>query len=324
MRANNFHDTEYLSYYYTKIRHEDPWNERVRHTREVKVGEDSDGNPIYETEVYYTTEYHRDKWLIYSNKGGLFDEKSISREEYNSLRKLWNTPMRFIDMHRDYYTIDGDAQEYDFCGHWDHLRGFTEESSYENRIKGSHSILKEREISKEEATELGLKEYSLNPIIGIAPTKAEKQKIEYLNCFYGRKKQIHIFILCFYNKGAGIVEDQKAYWQGGNKNELVICIGLKPNTRQIQWAESFSWQDDITLDARIKSWLIEQKTLNIENLGNYIERNLRHWKRKEFKDYEYIQSYLTHTQNMIILWTMIILSIVLGILQIKFIYEYTR
>lgn len=316
MRSNNFSDIEYVSYYYTKIRHEDPWNEEVRHTRKVKVGEDENGNPIYKEEVYYTIEYHRDKWYKYSSDGGFFDSKSISEKEFNELRNLWNTPMRFVDMHRNYYTIDGDAQEYDYCGHWEHLRGYTKEHSYENRISGSESILKYKDISKEEAKELGLKEYCCSHILGISTTKDEKQKIEYLNCFYGKTKQIHLFILCFPSTaGVGIAEDQRAYWQGGNKNELVICIGLKPGTRKVDWVECFSWQDETTLDHKIKSYLIEKGTLNLVDLGDYIENNLGDWHRKEFKDYEYIQSYLTHGQNMAILWTIIILTIILGIGQ---------
>ena len=307
MRDGNFRDTEYRSYYYTKIRHEDDWNEEVKRTRQVKVGEDKNGNPIYKEEVYWETVYHPDEWYKISNSGGLFDKKSINREEYEDFRRLWNTEMRFIDMHRNYYTIDGDAQEYDFCGHWEHLRGYTEEASYENRVAGSNSVLKFKDISKEEAKELGLFDYSPSSTFGY---HIGKQKIDYLNMYYGKPRQIHIKVLAFpYTKGVQIVEDQKAYWQGGNKNELVVCIGID-RAKNIKWADCFSWQDNPELDVRCKTWLLQgNKKLNLIELGNWLEGNLVLWKRKEFKDFSYISSFLTGEQNIAILVTIIILSI---------------
>lgn len=293
-------DTEYRSYYYTKIRHEDPWNERVRHTREVKVGEDKHGNPIYETEVYYTTEYHDDAYYKFSNEES---KTHISESEFYELKNLWNTSMRFVDMHRNYYTIDGDAQEYDFCGHWDHMRGYTEECTYENRVAGSNSILNLREVSDKEAEELGLFKYSTATVYGKCTDEARK-RFEYLNYNYGKLKQIHIKVLIFPpEQSVAIVEDQRAYWKGGNKNEFVICIGSG-------WADCFSWQDNKELDVRCRNYIIQKKP-DLVQLSYWVEENLGLWKRKEFKDFSYIGTYLTGTQNLIILCIVLVLSCIL-------------
>lgn len=302
-RHSNFMDIEYRSYYYTKVRHYDSWDERQKRTRRVYCGH-RDGKSVYRTETYYVTVDHPEKWTRTSNK----DDREIrcSKEEYDSLRTLWGTSGTFIDMHRDYYMKDGDAQEYHYCGHWEHLRGFTEEHPYENRIIGTKNVLKFKEITKEEASDLGLYTYSPSPLRG---WNKGKQKLVYLNAMYGKSKEIHIKVLVFPAfRGVRIVEDQKAYWQGGNKNEFIVCIGVQGG--RVVWADSFSWQDDPELDVRCKEWLLSEKTLDVEKLGNWIESNLGLWKRKEFEDFSYISSYLTTTQNMIILVVIIILSII--------------
>ena len=317
MRFDNFNDIEYRSYYFTKIRHEDPWNERVRRTRTVKVGKRT------HVQVYYVTVHHSDSWYIYDNGG---DRSSISKEKYEELKNLWNTPMRFVDMHRHYYTINGDAQEYDWCGERECLRGYTESCIYENRVKGSESVLRYREISKEEAKDLGLKEYDINNhVLGMKLTKEERQSLNFFNCYYGREKEIHLLLLAFpSSSGVGIVEDQKAYWQGGNKNELIVCVGLEPGTRNIKWTECFSWQDEPVLDCKIKNYLIERKYLDVNDLTLFVERNLGDWHRKEFEDFNYIQTYLNHKQRVILLWIIIGLTVGGGILQTLYLKDDVR
>ena len=317
MRNSNFQDTEYLSYYYTKIRHTDEWDEWIERTctETVRVGEDSDGNPIYEEREYDCSyrEYHPERWYKYDNRG---NETYIGKEEYEELRALWNTPMRFIDMHRDFYTIDGDAQEYDWCGEWEHCKTYTTTHSYENRILGSQSAFRFREVTDEEAKELGLYKYpdtSQPPILGHKAAGRINQRFRYLNAYYGMTKQIHVFVLIYpHQKGASIVEEQRAYWQGGNKNEFVVCLGIDPSWK-IHWASCFSWQDDITFDAKCKQWLLGQKKMNLDALALWIEGHLGLWKRKPFADFSYIQSYLSEDQISTILWTAVILSIVLVI-----------
>lgn len=311
MRQSNFSDVEYRSYYYTKVRHYDSWNERQTRTRRVKVGNH------WHTQTYHVTVNHPEKWTVFENTG---KERSIREKEYKELRDLWGTSETFINMHRNYHTKDGDAQEYAYCGHWEHMRGYTEEHPYENRIIGSKNVMKFRKISDEEADSLGLYHYSLSSLRGVNDPLG-KQKIEYLNMRYGKEKEIHVIVLLFpATKGVTIVEDQRAYWQGGNKNELVICVGLWKG-RKVAWAESFSWQDSPELDVRCKEWIMSQGTLDVVKLGDWIEESLGLWKRKEFKDFSYIGSYLTTGQNIAILITTIILSILGSILVVAKIEE---
>ena len=54
MVSVNSSDIEYLGGYVNRITYYEPWDElvEVMHTREVACGTDSDGNTIYETEIY--------------------------------------------------------------------------------------------------------------------------------------------------------------------------------------------------------------------------------------------------------------------------------
>lgn len=322
LRMYNFSDTEYLSYYYTKIRHEESWNERVRHTRRVFEGYDKNGHPKYRSETYWEIKYHPDKWLALSNEGTWSD---LGKEEFSRFRDLWSTPPSRINLFRDYYTKDGDAVEYSYCGHREHIKGYTVSRPYENRILGS--VLRYRDMSVQEARSLGLHDYDRDKcILGLVPTKEEKQALDYINWRYGKSKQIHVIILGFpSSRGVEVVEEQKVYWQGGNKNELVVCLGINPKTRCISWAECFSWQDDITLDCKIRDFLVDQKKLDLVALGRFIERNLGYWKRKEFKDYSYVSSYLTVNQYILVFVVVLVLTVIIGTCQHNYInkeYEF--
>ena len=320
MRHGNFSDIEYLSSYYVKVRHTDKWNEYIHKTctRRVPDGKDSEGRTKYREETYDCSyvETHPERWLKYDVSG---KEEYIDEEEFDYLRKLWHSKGVFVDMHRRYHTIDGDAQDYYWCGEWLHCKTFTWTHSYENRVQGSESILRYREIGQEEAMELGLYDYpevtwsnnDPSPIMGFNPGPYATQKIKYLNSMYGKEKQIHIFILVWpEEKGVQITEDQKAYWQGGNKNELVICIGVD-ETAIVKWANCFSWQDNTELDVRCRNWLMEHGRLDINALGDWLIKNLGLWKRKEFKDFSYIKSYLKEGQVEIVIWISLILPIVI-------------
>ena len=319
MRHSNFSDTEYLSYYITKIRHTDEWDEWIHRTctRQVPCGTDSKGNTKYRTETYDCSyrEYHPERWLKYDNRGR---DTYIDRDEFEELRRKWGTPMRFIDMHRNYYRIDGDAQEYDWDGSWQTCETFTTTHDYENRLLGSQSVFRLREVSTEEAKELGLYEYpgpSHSPILGIKPRDSDTQRFKFINAYYGMSKQIHVFVLVWpWEKGASISEDQRAYWQGGNKNEFVVCIG-KDSKDSVHWARCFSWQDDITMDVKCKEFLLSNPRFDLEKLSFWIEGNLSLWNRKPFHDFDYIKSFLTSGQRSAILWTVLILSIVGLVIQ---------
>lgn len=325
MISNNTDDVEYLSYYYTKIYHEDKWNERVWVTK-TRTVIDSKGNTHTETYQVRETRTHPEKWYGYLNNGS---ELSLTPNEYYNIRKRWNVPEHFIDKHRDYYTIDGDAQEYIWDNNNETIKTYVKKHHYTNKVIGTETAFKFNEITQEEAKTLGLYDYpnidnndEQDPIIGYKKFISfnDIKQIKLYNALNGYKKQIGVYVLIYPNSSSSIVEDQRSYWQGGNKNEFVICVGIDSLTNKIQWSQCFSWLDDITMEVECRNFINSQDKLNITVLNNWLEKNSNLWKRKEFSDFNYLNVSLTDSQEITILWTVIILSIIMaisGVIMIK-------
>ena len=62
------------------------------------------------------------------------------------MKELGHPKMVFRDMHRKYYRIDGDAQDYYYDGTPQHVRALVWKNSYQNKILASHSIFKFEDI----------------------------------------------------------------------------------------------------------------------------------------------------------------------------------
>lgn len=309
MVSVNSSDTEYLGGYVNRITYYEPWDEmvHVRHTRT-----NSDG----ETEVYYTweREYHSERYTYVDNESNW--EHYLSKKEYEIIKKRMGDKAVFRDMHRDYHRIDGDA--YDI--YWDktveHLYDITTPHSYTNKIKASqsHTIFKYSDISEEDAKELGLYEYpdinlmNQNPIIGRYASDKDKQRIKYINATYGKTHQFRVYMLFYEGKDIEISEQQKAYWQNGNKNEFVVCLGTQRDS--VVWCNPFSWCDEPKLEALTRDYFIQNPKVDIDAYGKWLQSQIpTKWKRKEFSDFEYIHIGLSKGQYIALIIIMILLNI---------------
>ena len=309
MVSVNSSDTEYLGGYVNRITYYEPWDEmvQVRHTRT-----DDDGD----TEVYYTweREYHSERYTYVDNESSW--ECHLSKKEYEVIKKRMGNNSVFRDMNRKYHRIDGDA--YDI--YWDktieHLYDITTPHSYTNKIKASqsHTIFKYSDISEEDAKELGLYEYpdiklmNQNPIIGRNVTDKDKQRIKYINATYGKTHQFRVYMLFYEGKDIEISEQQKAYWQNGNKNEFVVCLGTQKDS--VVWCNPFSWCDEPKLEVLTRDYFIQNPKVDIDAYGKWLQTQIpTKWKRKEFADFEYIRIGLSRGQYIALIIIMILLNI---------------
>ena len=69
----------------------------------------------------------------------------------------------------------------------------------------------------------------------------------YLNTNRGGYKKVRLWLLVYNNQPQESAELQRAYWKGGNKNELTIMIGMKDN--KIAWADVMAHTDDASSEA---------------------------------------------------------------------------
>lgn len=309
-------DTEYIGEHSVSVKYYEPWNEYVHKTcyRTVHHGKTSTSVPY---DCSYV-DYHSEKWTQRLSNG---KEYEISKAEYVRLCNTWNTSVTFIDMHRHYHTKDGDCYSKMWDGRRETSKSVTFVQSYKNKVKASRSIFGFTKIEPEEAKKLGLHDYpklydqsngrfinndnNQSPFIGYTPTKQELQQWEFINGYYGPKKQFRTYLLFFYNKPRSIVQDQKSYWEGGNKNEMVLCFGLDTITKQIQWVDAFSWCEKPTFEVEFKYYLQDKDKLDLMQLANWTEYHInKDWKRRHFEDFNYISIELSGTQ---ITWLFIII-----------------
>lgn len=97
---------------------------------------------------------------------------------------------------------------------------------------------------------------------------------------------------------------QKAYWQGGNKNEFVVCLGVKNNT--VIWCNPFSWSDEPMLEVKTRDYFIKHPYINFKDYAEWLDTQIdKNWHRKEFNDFNYLSIELS------IGWYITILIIIL-------------
>lgn len=320
-------DVEYLSYYYVKLRHTGKWDEYIHRTctRRVKVGTDSNGNDEYEEEEYDCSyiEDHPERWIAYDNDS---NEVYLNKDEWNKIKNKWKVPSIFVDMYRDYYSIDGDAQDYIWNGSKSTIETYTEEHLYQNYVKKSQSQFRLRDMTDEEAKTLGLYQYpqidnnEQSPIVGYKQfiKNSDVKELQWFNSIYGKEKQIRTFVLIYPNSSPSVVEDQRCYWQGGNKNEFVCCVGVDKNTNKLQWVKCFSWLDDATMELKCETDLMKDSVFSIQEYSQWLQKNIKLWKRKQFSDFEYISNDidLSSGQLLTIFVTVLLFNIIMFVASI--------
>ena len=300
-------DKEYLSDLVSKITYYEDWDETVMvtHTRTVSCG---NGKTRTETYVVPERRYHPKRYVYETVTG---ETNDVSEDEYKLICYKLNMPAVFKDMHRSYRSKDGDAyvtswnrtRENSYPVTWTHL--------YQNKVKASsYSIFKYGNMSEEEIKENKLFDYpeiknnDQNPILGFNATDTDIDAVRYLNGYRGPKNQIHVFILCFNNPSLEVAEMQKAYWQGGNKNEFVVCLGVKNN--KVIWCNPFSWSDEPMLEVKTRDYFIKYPDINFKDYAEWLDTQIdKNWHRKEFNDFNYLSIELS------IGWYIAILIIIL-------------
>ncbi len=315
-------DVEYFGGYVKVAEYHEDWNERVSCRHEIpcshtkyctKTCRDSKGSSyscgteacgtLHSNDGYYHSydvDYHPPSWQVVDSNGTTFD---IGQDTFEKLAVRWNNRV-FKDLNRCWGRIgcvhdnDGDMYIASFDNLDEHIETTAITHNYTNNIPASNSLLKFRDISPQEALREGV--YSYPDIHNyfqtniIAPkslnvaTPENDYYIQLINAKLGRKKQVRCFLLVYQNKSSMVSEIQERYWQGGNKNEIIVMVGVD-NELNVQWARAFSWAFTSTeygnklKAAEIKNFIAEQKKLDIPEIGKYLyERIEKDYVRRPF------------------------------------------
>jgi hypothetical protein len=83
----------------------------------------------------------------------------------------------------------------------------------------------------------------------------------------------------------------ETFWKGGKKNDAILILGVN-DTGEVQWSDLIAWTDntDIFIDAQS-----DFKKMNVKNLDviDKFKTTLKTFKRKPFKDFEYLKENIT-------------------------------
>lgn len=272
-------DVQYEGDLISQIQYHEYWESWVHKTcsRQSCTGS---GKTRTCTTVYYDCSYCDEnpaKYLAISQGG---ENYKISKEKYTSLKTLWGNES-FKDLNRSinhHFACGKDGDMY--FSNWDgkvlSSEASVEKTTYTNYVQASHSAFKLPNVSKKEAGELGLynypeisEVYRQQNILGLERLPFYQKNLdslqrvvkqyEYLNGYFGPKYKTKVFVLVYCNKPVEIAHKQEAYWDGGNQNEVVVCIGLEPNTMSINWVHPFSWNKNKRLQVDLREEISETK-----------------------------------------------------------------
>jgi hypothetical protein len=310
-------DTEYWSTTISKAEYYEAWDEWIDETCEDCTTDD-DGNEECTTYDCSYREYHRAYWQVVDRSGRTH---YISESEFNRLVKKFGNK-KFIDMHRDYDLNDGDKYVTTWDGSDEDLEICVTKHTYENRTQAASSIYNFREVEEKDLKKYGIYEYpsivkynKQDHLLGMNNKQVE-HKLNILNARLGPKKQLKLFVLLFYDKSIDASYLQERHWKGGNKNEVVVCIGVNKKMN-VKWCRAFSWTKKSLPLIRTRNFVQEQERLDLNKTVDFLYKEMdKNFVRREFKDFSYLTVELTSGQ---LKWLFIITFILCLILAIVFI-----
>lgn len=283
-------DTEYLGGWTTEVRHYEDWNEYIHRTctKTVSCGKDCSRTVYYDCSY---VDYHPQFWELRNSNGSKI---RISQLQYNKLVTKFGTGKQFVDLRRNYHNNDGDMYNTKWSGTDATLEPTITEHSYENRVRVSSSTFAMQEPPEEIFEEYNLfhypkvvNNYQQKAILGYDDPKAERL-VQLLNAKLGRSKEFRTYIMIFKGHGREAGMYQEEQWQGSNKNELNITIGLDENDN-VKWCHIFSWTDERKIVVDVKDFIEEQEKLDLSAIVNFLYGEVeKDWVRKDFDDFTYL------------------------------------
>lgn len=283
-----------------EARYFEDWDEWITQTcsRQVSCGKDCTTTESYDCSY---REYHPPKWEIEDSNGHVVP---ISKETFEYFAVKFGN-RRFVDLHRSYYWKDGDEYSSQWPRTEESFSPVSTEHRYVNRVQCTTGVFAYDKVDNPK--EKGLYEFpklenqlSDPPIIGNAPieqdgynhTSEASWNLEKENARLGRQKQVRMWVLLFHGKPLSVALEQESFWKGGNKNEVVVCIGF--NGQDVDWVHSFCWSPDgnssnDVMKAEIRLGIMSHSPFDIRRAVDIvIDRVKEKFVRKHFKEFDYL------------------------------------
>lgn len=288
-------DTEYRTSTLTYAEYVEPystWVTKECSKRVCDTKRNSDGTTYEDchTEYYDCSECDRfsARWYVYDNNG---KQTAINEYEYKRLcAKFGNNS--FVELNRNITYrlscgVDGDKYVTTWDGNPDRYEHYATAHNYENKVRLSNSFNfhKLTEAEKKRVKDYPAINHVYQPsIVGQWYDKQDYatalQKLDRFNGLNGKKKQIKVFMFLYHNESPDVVDLQRNYFEGGNKNEMIVCIGYD-NAGKTQWVRAFSWTDEKICEVEATHYA--KPDMKLTDLVDYmVPIWYNNWKRKEF------------------------------------------
>jgi hypothetical protein len=284
-------DVEYWGGWVTSATYNEPWDERVS-CRHPIYGTDSDGNSyLIGYSHSYDVDNHPAYWMVYGSNG---EEISIDPTLFDYLTKKFGNEKK-VELNHNFYSYDGEQYVTTYPNIETKLEPLTTKHTYENRTQAAETIYKQPKIEEAEANKLKLYKYadvygyySCPTVLAPSVPASVSVAFERLNAQLGRSEEIRVWVMVFVDKPQSIATMQERYWQGGNKNELNICIGTD-SSGKVEWIRTFSWTEKNAIKVEIRDYLLAQKNLDLEAFCTWLKPAIISiWERKHFAEFSYL------------------------------------
>jgi hypothetical protein len=133
-------------------------------------------------------------------------------------------------------------------------------------------------------------------------------RLDQINSVLGPTKQVHFMLMVVKDADPDFYYALYQHWLGGKENDAIIVVGTKDN-ETIDWVNVMSWTDNYYFKVSLRDDLRELKLTDEQNVLVAIETNIaNNFKKKNFKDFEYLASTVVPTTSQYV-W-----GLVLGLL----------
>lgn len=254
-------DKEYWGHMSYKITHEEPMTYDGECSRTCNCTTDSKGNTSCST-CYYKCDKTSGRYAFITDDRD--NKYRISYGKYKEIDNRWGNNGYTVGKmtKRDArYSTTGDKYNRPGRGnrhivHWNHIPKSAEpivrEYTYENRLQTQSHWGK---VSEEDRDLYDVFDYPsvpagwrLQSLLTNGPSfRAADNYLQYLNGHLntdvGGYKKVRLWLLVYLNQPQESAELQRAYWKGGNKNELIVMLGMN-DEKEITWSDVMSHTDE--------------------------------------------------------------------------------
>lgn len=263
--------------------------------------------------------------LVYEENGEL-KEKDIPKDTYEYFSKLWTKD----DVQRG-NIINKKFEKIYWNNDMNDALIYTKSESFTNYFKNVMHLYKFSDISDYTAVKnklynrgknncinkTGILEPRQSLVYGMELPDSTSRSISYLGTLDNKFRPI-LLVWTGLGRSNLKIKGQRSYWNGGNDNEVVFCVGISDTiTKKILWSGSFSWANNKDLEEYVlKTSLHPGQKLDLDNyiesLRSGYSSNL--WQPRNFSSYSFIKIPL---QNLIVIIISISLIIIIFTIYIK-------